>query len=401
MSLNKINRRNFIAATGAAAAFTIIKPQSLRGSTANSKIKLGVVGNGGRGTWIAKLFRDHGGYEIHACADYFQDRVDNFGEQLNVDPKRRFTGLSGYKRLIDSGVDAVAVLSPPWFHHIHAAASVEAGKHTYLAKPIAVDVPGCKSIEASGKLATDKNLVFLVDFQTRTDAFYREAVKRVQYGDIGRVISGEATYHCGATWNRMYPLYEQGITNELKLKAWGLDLALSGDVITEQNIHTLDVAAWILNSHPLKATGTGGRYRQWGDCWDHYSVIYEFPNDVIVTFSSKQFGAGQNDIQCRMYGETGTVDTNYFGDVSIRGKKPYKGGTLTSLYPDGAKYNINWFHENVTQGIVANTTVKQSVRSNLTTVMGRLAARGTGSITWEETLASTEELQVDLSGLRD
>jgi myo-inositol 2-dehydrogenase / D-chiro-inositol 1-dehydrogenase len=396
-----MNRRKFITATGAAAAITIIKPGSVRGSEANSKIKLGVIGNGGRGTWIAKLFRDHGGYDISACADYFQDRVDNFGDQLNVVKKNRFTGLSGYKRLINSGVDAVAIESPPWFHPEQAAASVEAGLHTYLAKPIAVDVPGCKSVEASGKLARQKKLVFLIDFQTRTDAFYKEAVKRVHYGDIGRVVCGEAMYHCNATWNRMYPLYEQGITNEMKLKSWGLDVALSGDVITEQNIHTLDVATWLLNSNPLKATGTGGCYRQWGDCWDHYSVTYEFPNDVIITFSSKQFGAGQDDIQCRMYGETGTVDTNYFGDVSIRGKKPYKGGTLTSLYPDGAKYNINWFHENVTQGIYANTTIKQSVRSNLTTVMGRLAARGSGSITWDETMASTEKLQVDLNGLKE
>ncbi len=397
MTLKTINRRTFIAA----AAFTIVKPQSVRGSKANSKIEIGVIGNGGRGTWISFLFQQHGGYEIVACADYFRDRVDNFGEQLEVDKKRRFTGLSGYKRLIDSGVDAVVIESPPYFHPEQAAAAVEAGKHVYLAKPIAVDVPGCKSIEAAGKKASRNNLVFLVDFQTRTDAFYKEAVKRVHNGDIGRVISGEATYHCGATWERLYPLYEQGITNELKLKAWGIDLALSGDVITEQNIHALDVATWILDAHPLKAAGTGGRYRQWGDCWDHYSIIYEFPDDVILTFSSKQFGAGQDDIQCRMYGESGTIDTNYFGDVKIRGKKPYRGGTLYTLYPDGAKYNINWFHESVTKGDYSNSTVAQSVRSNLTTIMGRLAGRTHSSMTWEEMLASGERLQPDLDGLKN
>ena len=401
MNQDAINRRAFMATAAAATVFTIVKPTQVRGSAANSKIKIGVVGNGGRGTWIAKLFRDHGGYDITACADYFQDRVDNFGEELGVEKANRFTGLSGYKKLIDSDVDAVVIQSPPYFHPEQAAASVAAGKHTYLAKPIAVDVPGCKSVQESGDTARDKNLVFLIDFQTRTSELYQEAIKRVQYGEIGRVICGESMYHCGATWDRMYKLYEDGISNEMKLKAWGLDVALSGDVITEQNIHTLDVATWILNSNPLTATGTGGRYRKYGDCWDHYSVIYTFPNDVLVTFNSKQFGAGQDDIQCRMYGETGTIDTNYFGKVAIRGENPYRGGELTSLYPDGAIANIAEFYKNVTDGIYANTTVKPSVISNLTTVMGRLAGRGQKTMTWDELMASTEALTPDLSGVQE
>ena len=141
-----LTRRRFMAGAGAAAvSFTVIKPQLVRGSSANSKINLGLIGCGGRGTWIAKLFREHGGYNVIAAADYFQDRADNLGNELDVPQGNRFTGLKGYLKLLDK-VDAVAIESPPYFHPEQAAAAVEAGKHTYVAKPIAVDVPGGISI---------------------------------------------------------------------------------------------------------------------------------------------------------------------------------------------------------------------------------------------------------------
>ncbi len=397
-----LNRRNFIKSAGAAVfSFTIMKSSLVRGTQANSKINLGMIGCGGRGTWIGNLFREHGGYEITAAADYFQDRVDTFGEKFGIGAPRRYTGLACYKRLLDGGVDAIAVESPPYFHPEQAAAGVEAGVHVYLAKPIAVDVPGCLLVGESGKKATQKNLCFLVDFQTRANEFYREAVKRVQYGEIGRIISGEASYHCGPTWNRMFSYFEGGaIKPEDRLRAWGLDRVLSGDVITEQNIHALDVASWIMDSPPVKACGSGGRYRKAGDCWDFFSVIFTYPNDVLVTFNSKQYGKGHDDILCRMYGETGTIDTHYFGSVSIRGDRPYKGGELPNLFTDGVKVNIADFHTNVTSAIYANTTVGPSVQSNLTTILGRKAAYAHGEVTWNDILRENERLDPRLEGLK-
>jgi len=397
-----INRRQFVAGAGAAAlSFTIIKPELVRGTEANSKIQIGLIGCGGRGTWIADLFRKHGGYNFVAAADYFQDRVDAFGNEFKIDKTRRYTGLSGYKKLLQGKVDAIVIETPPYFHVEQAAAGVDAGVHVYLAKPIAVDAPGCQTIDECGKKATEKNLCFLVDFQTRTHEYYREAVKRVQYGEIGRVISGEASYFCGPTWDRMFKYYENGpITPENRLRAWGLDQELSGDVITEQNIHALDVAAWILDANPLFAVGTGGRYRTAGNCWDYFSVIYTYPNNVIVTFNSKQFGKGYDDILCRMYGETGMVDTHYFGSVSISGDKPFKGGDVGNLYSDGAIINIADFYTNITKKRFANTTVSPSVRSNLTTILGRMAAYKHGPVSWDEMLKANEKFTPDLSGLK-
>jgi myo-inositol 2-dehydrogenase / D-chiro-inositol 1-dehydrogenase len=397
------SRREFLT-TAAAAIGTplLVSPQAARGSGAGSRLTLGAIGCGGRGTWIADLFQKHGGYQITAAADYFQERVDEFGGKFQIGPERRYTGLLGYRRLLESDVDAVVIESPPYFHPRQAAEAVEAGKHVYLAKPVAVDVPGCRTVEETGRKATEKKRSFLVDLQTRTDPFYREAIKRVQYGDIGRVVCGEATYFCGPTWEAQARwLLDKPDDPEVRLRAWGLDRVLSGDVITEQNIHALDVATWALDAAPLHAAGSGGRKaRTAGTCWDHFSVSFTFPQDVLITFSSKQLGDGWDDICCRIYGTEGTLDTHYFDEVSIRGRMPYRGGKIANLYTDGAISNIATFHDSITRGDWSNPTVAPSVRSNLTTILGRTAAWRGGRVSWDEMMSANEELRADLSGLR-
>jgi predicted dehydrogenase len=400
-----LNRRAFFAgASSAAMAFSIMKPELVRGSQVNSKITVGSIGCGSRGTWIAGLMQKHGGFEITAAADYFADRVNAFGEKYNVPAARRFTGLKGFQRLLDSKVDAVAIESPPYFHAEQAAAAVEAGAHVYLAKPMAVDVPGCRSIEASAKRAEEKNLAYLIDFQTRTDAFYQEAIRQVQKEDaIGRIVSGEASYVAGSPWPKMIPdLAVNPQDPERRLRAWGVSRALSGDIITEQNIHALDVMTWVLDQHPLKALGTGGlTSRTIGDVWDHFSVIYWFPEDVLVTFYSKQYGAGADDIACKMYGTDGTLDTHYSGDVGIKGKVNYPGGRDGSLFGNGARRNIATFCDQVTSGKHDYSTVAPSVRSNLTTILGRTAAYQKAEFTWDELMRSEERLDPHLEGLKD
>ncbi len=396
------SRRGFLTAAAAVTGPLLVSPRIAFGTEANSRLTIGLVGCGGRGTWIADLFQKHGGYQFTAAADYFQDRADAFGAKAQVAPERRFSGLQGCARLLQTDVEAVVIESPPFFHPRQAKDAVDAGKHVYLAKPIAVDGPGCRTVEESGRQATETKRAFLVDFQTRTDPFYREAVKRSQYGDIGRIVCGEAVYVCGPTWGEQAKwLTEKPNDPELRLRAWGLDRALSGDVITEQNIHALDVASWVLDAAPLSAVGTGGRgARKAGSCWDHFSVVYAFPQEVTVTFYSKQLGDGADDISCKMYGTDGTFDSHYFGEVAIRGKLPYKGGTIPNLYTDGAIANIAAFHEAIARGDFSNPTVAPSVRSNLTTILGRSAAYRGSRVTWGEMMAANEELPADLSGLR-
>jgi len=399
-----LDRREFIADAGAAAlSFSIVGPELVRGSQANSKIALGMIGCGGRGTWIADLFQQHGGYEIAAAMDYFPDRLNAFGDKYNVPPERRYSGLLGYRRMLEGKIDAVAIESPPYFHPEQAAAAVDAGAHVYLAKPVAVDVPGCRSIEESSGKASAKNRCFLVDFQTRTDPFYQEAIRRVRNGDIGPILCGEAAYWAGSPFLRQVEqLQVDPADPERRLRAWGVDRALSGDIITEQNIHSIDVATWIMDGHPLLATGKGSlKSRREGSCWDHFSVIFTFPEEVIVTFASKQFGEGYDDIICRMYGAKGVIDTHYAGNVAIWGKIPYTGGKSEGLYKEGAVRNIAAFYDDITASRFTNSTTAPSVRSNLTTILGRTAAYEHSEVTWEQLMKSEEKLDPRLEGLKE
>jgi len=398
----RMNRREFIAgASTAALSFAAIKPKLVFGTEANSKVRLGMIGCGMRGTDIGDKFIEQGGYEIVAAADYFQDKVNEFGEKFGIEQNKRFTGLAGYKRLLEAGVDAVAIESPPYFHPEQAAAAIDAGVHVYLAKPIGVDVPGCNLVAETGRKATSNKLCFLVDFQTRANRFYREAVKRVHYGEIGRIMYGDANFVTGPTWITWNPigkiLADKPNDPEARLQAWGLDKALSGDIITEQAIHALDVASWIVGEDALSAYGTGGlKSRKTGTAWDYFAVVYHFPKDVALSFNCKQGGADEcGGIMCRFYGTDGVIDTHYGGDVGIRGSTPYKGGKTSEIYWGGVSKNIADFYDNITNGRFANTTVQPSVRSILTSILGRDAAYKRREMRWDEMMKANEKLEVD------
>jgi myo-inositol 2-dehydrogenase / D-chiro-inositol 1-dehydrogenase len=188
---------------------------------------------------------------------------------------------------------------------------------------------------------------------------------------------------------------------ELLLRAWGVDRVLSGDVITEQNIHALDVASWFLNADPIKAYGTGGRARDFvGTCWDHYAIIFYYPNDVLVSFNSKQVGHGYDDIMCRAYGFKGYADTHYSGKVTVRSTEDVFSGETGNLYADGVVRNVAAFYDSITKGDFSNPTLAPSVRSNLTTILGRTAAYQKREVTWDEMMRTNEKWVIDLTGLK-
>lgn len=398
---NALGRRDILAAA-AFATVPVLRPSQVSGTAAQSAIRLGLIGCGGRGRWIAPLFVKHGGYRLVACADYFPDRAEAVGEQWQIAASQRYSGLSGYKRLLDSPVDAVVIETPPGFHPEQAAAAVEAGKHVFLAKPIAVDVPGCQLIAQCGKKATENKLVMLVDFQTRADPRFREAVERVHRGDLGRLVCGEAHY----PWSGGGP--GTPIQNpEERLRHWYFWLDLCGDVIVEQDIHVLDVATWIVGADPVRASGLCGRaIRKYGQISDHFAVTYWFPNEFVLSFTSVKCIPGVRDeIRCRIFGTEGVIDTDYFGEVAIRGKKPYEGGKLdpsisAGLYLTGTVNNIAAFHRAITAGDFANPTVAPSVRSNLTCILGRTAAYQKRIVTWEEMIQANQRIELDVRGLK-
>jgi myo-inositol 2-dehydrogenase/D-chiro-inositol 1-dehydrogenase len=391
---SRVGRREFLKTT---AGVTIVAPSAVRGTQANSRLELGVIGSGGRGRFVAKLFEQHTNTKVVALHDYFADRVDKLGAELSVDAGARFTGLDGYKALLERKLDAVAVESPPYFHPEQAAAVLQAGRHLYLAKPLAVDVDGVLAIERAARAAGPSRKV-LVDFQTRRDPLFREAADRVHRGDIGPAVLGHVFYHAG----RLNPRSRES-SPTARLRNWVFDKALSGDIIVEQNIHVIDVANWYLKGAPIGAEGRGGRKARVdvGDCWDHFVVTYAYPNDVLVDFSSAQFTKGFDDLRIRVYGARGTVDSAYDGDVRITGDTPWTGGSTKGLYTSGTVGNIQDFHAAVTAGQPLPDTLTPSVASNLAAILGRMAAYRGRAVTWNEMLKSPERIDPKLQLPKD
>ncbi len=386
-----VKRRDFLKTT-AAVGFSIASAGTARAYAANSKIEIGITGCGGRGIWIGRLFEEFANAKVVAVHDYFRDRVEQARQVLDIAPSRCYVDLDGYQALVADSLDAVAVESPPYYHPEQSEATLDAGKHLFLAKPIAVDVPGCLQIVAAAKRAEGK-LCAWVDFQTRADEFFQGAAERVHDGFIGAPVCGQFYYYCGRLNRRC-----GGDSEPSRLRNWMFDIALSGDIIVEQNIHVLDVANWYLQGHPLKAVGTGGRKARTdvGDCWDHYVVAYTYPNDVLVDFSSGQFTYGYDDLCMRLYGSEGTVDSHYGGEVSIRGKnKTWPGGKTNTIYQDGAVANIKKFCEHIVAGTTIDN-VQESADSTMTSILGRMAAYQGREITWEEMMAANERLDPKL-----
>src|SRR5438105_8570356 len=299
--LSQLDRRRFLEGTAATVGLMLVKPETVFGTSANSAVRVGLLGCGGRGTEDATHVVETGGARVVALADLFPDQLDaaraHF-DQLQkakgysaIDASQLFLGPDAYRRINDSKeLDAVVIATPPYYHPRHFEAAVAAGKHVYLEKPVGVDVPGALKVveiakRAQGKLSLD------VGFQIRDCPPFVEMVRRIHDGAIGKIVCGEAHYLTGYIDRPQWP---NASADERRLRNWIYDRVLSGDIIVEQNIHVIDICNWILKSHPLKATGTGGRGGRPidGDVFGNYNVVFQYLDGGDVTFSSTQFAKG-------------------------------------------------------------------------------------------------------------
>ena len=325
-----LNRRQFLGSTLAvattASTFGVLRARAAEGPASQSspsefkrKIKLGVVGNGGRGCWIAQLFKKHGGYEMWAVADYFQSVADACGDALGVDKSRRFSTLSGYKKVLESGVEAVALETPPYFFPEHASAAVEAGLHVYLAKPVAVDVPGCLAIEAAGKQATATQRVFLVDYQLPTDPHNREIVKQINEGAIGRVFMLNSHYYSN---NWPDPPFTGTVESRLSHLTWCNDIALGGGHHVNACIHAIDAALWVAGQRPVSAQGVSRTVRPdpHGDSADVFGIVFQFDGGLVLTHRGKHLkNFSDFEVVCEAQGTAGFATLAYGGTVQLKG----------------------------------------------------------------------------------
>ncbi|MGH8542812.1 MAG: Gfo/Idh/MocA family protein [Gammaproteobacteria bacterium] len=408
-----LDRRTFVGTTAAAAAALFVKPALVRGTKANSNVRVGVLGCGGRGTENAAILIDSGSARVVALADLFQDQLDTARAHLDqlqqvrgyaaLDSKQLFVGSRAYEQLASSKeVDAIVIATPPYFHPQHLEAVVAAGKHLYLEKPVAVDVPGAKRVIEIGKRAQGK-LSLDVGFQIRDCPPFVELVRRIHQGALGEMICGEAYYLTGYIDRPPWP---DASPAERRLRNWVHDRALSGDIIVEQNIHVIDICNWVLRAHPLKASASGGRRGRPsddGDCYGNYHVLFRYPGNVDVTFSSTQFAKEWWDVSERFFGTKGTAVSPYVGPLGIWGDEPWQAPLVAQAEPaafsvtGSFKSNLELadpekkraFIDSIVSGNFHNQADK-GAESALSCMMARTAAYTGREVTWDELMKSDE-----------
>jgi len=387
------------AATAALSALPAPAEEQLK-TNIDRKIKIGIVGLGHRGNLIGNFCKAHGGYEVTAVADYFEDVVNEQGQHFGVPPDKRFSGLSGYNRVLDSGVEALFIEDVPYFYPEQAAAAVEVGCHVYIAKPIAVDVPGVQAIEAAAKKATAKKLCFLVDFQLPTDNANREIARRIDEGGLGQlahIYSGGK----GGPWSD--PKAEATIENLLR-KGWYSRVNLGGDDMLSYDIHIVDGVTWVMKKNPVSACGVSRVLRKRnGDSTDCGGVVFQYEDAVVWTHITQALKNNSwiYDLGADFMGVSATAHIAYWGKVHVRGgPKHYSGAVSESIYNDGAKANVAEFYRCITQGDFSNTTAKRAVDSTITSILGREAMARKRFLTRDELIRENKKLEVDLKGLR-
>ncbi|MCJ7580754.1 MAG: Gfo/Idh/MocA family oxidoreductase, partial [Candidatus Aminicenantes bacterium] len=292
-----MSRRDFIKTTSAVSLATLIPSSGGLFASASDQIRVGLIGSGGRGTGAARdCVRSSPNVNIAAIGDLFQDQADNAfsrlkkdlkPENISVTPDTVFSGFDNFKKVLQCDIDMVILAAPPHFRPEHLKASVEAGKHIFMEKPVAVDPKGVRSVIASSKIAKEKGLAIVSGTQRRHQAHYLEIMKRIHNGEIGDIVSGQCYWNMGDLWvNRATMNWAnrtvQGWSDmEWHIRNWLFLTWLSGDHIVEQHVHNLDVINWAIGTHPEKCMGMGGRQvrtgPEYGNIFDHFCVDYEYP----------------------------------------------------------------------------------------------------------------------------
>jgi myo-inositol 2-dehydrogenase / D-chiro-inositol 1-dehydrogenase len=419
-----MNRRSFVTG-GAACGLLILKSKTAFGYEANSAVRLALLGCGHRGTTVASSFAKNTSARIVALADIFPDQLtkgkahfDELNTQLGkptIDPKLMFRGHTAFQQLAaSSDIDAVQISTPPWFHVEHLDGIVSGGKHAYCEKPVGVDIAQTqRALAIADRIKSSVSVD--VGFQIRSAPPFVEIVRRIHEGQIGNVAAISAHYNAPAS---AYPDRSGMSKDEVRLRDWLWDRTISGDILLEQNIHVIDVCNWIMGAHPIKAVAKSSRkvLHHAGDTSDNYQVIFTYPGDVELSFSSTQFGNnGFFDVAETIFGTTGVAEAPYSGALRILGEQPWTwtttdipvGAAPAKFAADGAftdnlaladTRKDQGFIESITSGKFHNQ-IAAGVESARSCMLGRQAANLGREVTWDELLKKPEvfSLGMDVS----
>ncbi len=402
MSTNSTASRRHFLKTSAAAALTVAANAHAGG---NDLLKIGLVGCGGRGTGAAgQALRADSNVKLWAMADAFSDRLEqsltrlrndsdrDVVAKIDVPQERRFVGFDAYRQVINC-CDVVLLCTPPHFRPLHLREAVQAGKHVFAEKPVAVDAPGVRSVLETCQEARRRNLSIVSGLCLRFDAGFRDTIQRIHDGAIGDVLALQANDLRGTIWVR--PRQEGWTDMEWQMRNWYYFTWLSGDFNVEQHVHFLDVCAWVMGGrYPVRCYGTGGRQvrtgPEFGHIYDHFAVVYEYENGTKFFSTCRQQARCQNDMSAHVIGSRGTahISERRRGLVlrTAAGERPYD-GPPTDIY----QVEHNELFASIRNGRPINNG-EYMAHSTLLAILGRMAAYTGQLITWDQALNSREDL---------
>ena len=392
------SRRDFLAASAVAAAST-----SSIYAGGDDVLKVGLIGCGDRGTGAAvNALNADKNVKLVAMADTFADRLDaslanllqkkDVAAKVDVKPDAKFVGFDAYKEVI-ARCDVVLLTTPPHFRPLHLRAAVEAGRHVFAEKPVAVDAPGVRSVLESCRVAAKKGRSVVSGLCLRYDAGFRETVKRVHAGEIGEVRTLLANDYRGGRWAK--PRLPEWSDMTYQMRNWYNFTWLSGDFNVEQHVHFLDVCAWVMKEkYPTKAMGMGGRTvlngKEYGNIYDHFSVVYEYPDGARLISSTRQQPKTKGDLSAHALGTKGRAQfSERTNGLMVRTDKEdwvYEG-------PFNQMYQTE--HDELFASIRAGKPINNGeymANSTLLAIMGRMAAYTGQEITWQMAMESKEDL---------
>ena len=398
-------RRDFLktstAVVGGALAGGLTLGRSAH-AAGSDLLKIGLIGCGGRGTGAAgNALTADANTKLVAMGDAFAERVNashgnlkqQFADRVDVPKERQFVGFDAYQKVIDSGVDVVILAEPPHFRPIHLKAAIDAGKHVFCEKPVAVDGPGVRSVLATTEEAAKKNVSLVSGLCWRYHTAIREAMQRVLDGAIGKILAMQETYLTGMIGGRVRN--PQWTEMEYQLRNWYCFTWLSGDFNVEQHIHSLDKSLWAMHDEPpVRAWGTGGRQVRtdviYGDIYDHHAVCYEYGDGTRLYAFCRQQPGCWGDVSDVFLGTKGRcfVLKNGSPQPVIEGEKPwqYKGKGCDMYVAE---------HQALFNSIRAGKPINNGLymaRSTMLAILGRMVDYTGQVITWDDALNSKQTL---------
>lgn len=400
MSFHHPNRRDFLT-TSAAALSTLALARSAH-AAGNDLIKIGLIGCGGRGTGAAtQALQADANVKLVAMGDAFADRLDislqtlskneKTAAKVDVPPERKFVGFDAYQKVIAES-DVVLLCTPPHFRPLQLAAAIEAGKHVFAEKPVAVDAPGVRSVLATCEKAKAKNLAVVSGLCLRYDNGFKETVARLQEGAAGEIHTLYANDYRGGIWSK--PRQPDWTDMHWQMRNWYYFTWLSGDFNVEQHVHFLDVAAWIMkDEYPIKAIGMGGRQVRTGiengNIYDHFSIIYEYANGARLHSNTRQQAGCKNELSAEVTGTKGRAM------LSEKRKGLWIKSDAMWTFDGVGNEMYQAEHDALFASIRAGKPINNGrymAYSTLLAIMGRMAAYTGQEVTWEKALNSKEDL---------